>query len=115
MASNKAPDDLNRLLKEIHQQAMQIQSGNVADYIPALAVEPEQCALTLTTLDGEVFNVGDTDTLFSIQSISKIFGLMMAMDRLGDDLWQRVKMEPSGQAFNSIVQLEWEKGIPETP
>ncbi|OIM99235.1 glutaminase [Idiomarina sp. MD25a] len=111
-----APDDLNRLLTEIHQQAMQIQSGKVADYIPALAaVDPDQCALTLTTLDGEVFNVGDTDTLFSIQSISKIFGLMMAMDRLGDDLWKRVKMEPSGQAFNSIVQLEWEKGIPRNP
>ncbi|AVJ55052.1 glutaminase [Idiomarina sp. OT37-5b] len=111
-----APDDLNRLLQEIYDEAMTITSGKVADYIPALAeVNPDYCALTLATLDGEVFNVGDTQQPFSIQSVSKIFGLMLAMERLGDELWQRVKMEPSGQAFNSIVQLEWEKGIPRNP
>ncbi|TDP27330.1 L-glutaminase [Idiomarina aquatica] len=111
-----APDDLNRLLQDIYDEAMTITSGKVADYIPALAeVNPDYCALTLATLDGEVFNVGDTKEHFSIQSVSKIFGLMLAMERLGDDLWQRVKMEPSGQAFNSIVQLEWEQGIPRNP
>jgi len=111
-----APDDLKSLLEEIHQQAMKITEGHVADYIPALAeVDPELCGLTLATLDGEVFNVGDTQEQFSIQSISKVFGLMLAMERLGEDLWDRVKMEPSGQAFNSIVQLEWEKGIPRNP
>ncbi|MCA1768078.1 MAG: glutaminase [Idiomarina sp.] len=111
-----APDDLHRLLEEIHQQAMEITEGHVANYIPALAeVDPELCGLTLATLDGEVFNVGDTSEQFSIQSISKVFGLMLAMERLGEDLWDRVKMEPSGQAFNSIVQLEWEKGIPRNP
>lgn len=112
----KAPDDLSRLLQGIHRKAMTITEGRSADYIPALAeVDPELCGLTLATLDGEVFNVGDTNVKFSIQSISKIFGLMLAMERLGDDLWERVKMEPSGQAFNSIVQLEWEKGIPRNP
>ncbi|MGM0526725.1 MAG: glutaminase A [Pseudomonadota bacterium] len=111
-----APDDLNRLLQDIYDEALTIKKGKVADYIPALAaVNPDYCALTLATLDGEVFNVGDTKQQFSIQSVSKIFGLMLAMERLGDDLWQRVKMEPSGQAFNSIVQLEWEKGIPRNP
>ena len=112
-----APDDLNRLLQEIHQQAMTDPPRATSRIIFLLwpRSNPEQCALTLATLDGEVFNVGDTDTLFSIQSVSKIFGLMMAMERLGDELWQRVKMEPSGQAFNSIVQLEWEKGIPRNP
>ncbi|KPD24266.1 MULTISPECIES: glutaminase A [Idiomarina] len=111
-----APDDLTRLLRDIHEQAMTINTGKVADYIPALAaVDPEQCALTVATLDGETFTFGDTQTQFSIQSISKIFGLILAMERLGDELWERVKMEPSGQAFNSIVQLEWEKGIPRNP
>lgn len=111
-----APDNLDKLLQEIYSEAKDIKNGEVADYIPALAaVNPDHCALTLATLDGEVFNVGDTEQRFSIQSVSKIFGLMLAMERLGDDLWQRVKMEPSGQAFNSIVQLEWEKGIPRNP
>jgi glutaminase len=111
-----APDNLKPLLEKILQQALSVNEGKVADYIPALAeVNPEYCALTVATLDGNVTSVGDTTTPFSIQSISKIFGLMLAMERLGDPLWDRVQMEPSGQPFNSIVQLEWEKGIPRNP
>ncbi|RUO62952.1 glutaminase B [Pseudidiomarina insulisalsae] len=111
-----APDNLKSLLQEILQQAREITDGKVADYIPALAeVSPECCALTVATLDGKVTSVGDAHQPFSIQSISKIFGLMLAMERMGDALWQRVQMEPSGQPFNSIVQLEWERGIPRNP
>lgn len=90
--------------------------GKTADYIPALAhVEPSLAGVAIATIDGDVVGAGDSDMPFSIQSVSKIFGLVMAMNRLGDDLWQRVHMEPSGQAFNSIIQLEWEKGIPRNP
>jgi len=111
-----APDNLQALLESALKQAKQIHTGKVADYIPALAnVDAERCALTLVTLDGHLTHVGDADEAFSIQSISKIFGLMLAMDRIGDDLWKRVQMEPSGQPFNSIVQLEWERGIPRNP
>lgn len=111
-----APDNLKPLLEDILQQAMSVNDGKVADYIPALAeVKADYCALTVATLDGNVTSVGDSNKPFSIQSISKIYGLMLAMERLGDPLWERVQMEPSGQPFNSIVQLEWEKGIPRNP
>jgi len=69
----------------------------------------------VATIDGNIFGAGDFTMPFSIQSISKIFGLVMAMNRKGEPLWKRVSMEPSGQPFNSIIQLEWEKGIPRNP
>nr|WP_051002131.1 glutaminase B [Idiomarina xiamenensis] len=107
---------MQALCESILQQAQQVGGGKVADYIPALAcVEPEQCALTLATLDGKLYQAGAAQQAFSIQSVSKLYGLMLAMQRVGDELWQRVQMEPSGQPFNSIVQLEWEKGIPRNP
>ncbi|MFB0980496.1 MAG: glutaminase A [Alteromonadaceae bacterium] len=90
--------------------------GAVADYIPALAkVNPGFAGISVATIDGKTVGVGDHQRPFSIQSISKVFGLVMAMNRIGDSLWKRVKMEPSGQPFNSIIQLEWEKGIPRNP
>jgi len=90
--------------------------GKVANYIPALAnVKPDLMGISVATIDGQFFGAGDYQHPFSIQSISKVFGLVMAMNRVGDSIWQRVRMEPSGQPFNSIVQLEWEKGIPRNP
>lgn len=90
--------------------------GKVADYIPALAkVPPHLMGVVVATNDGKTITAGDYNIPFSIQSISKVFGLVMAMNRVGDSLWQRVNMEPSGQPFNSIIQLEWEKGIPRNP
>ncbi len=90
--------------------------GRVADYIPALArVDPKRFALAVVTVDGRSFATGDADTAFSIQSISKVFTLALALGRVGGDLWQRVGREPSGSAFNSIVQLEREAGIPRNP
>ncbi|GGD53581.1 glutaminase [Lacimicrobium alkaliphilum] len=91
-------------------------SGKVADYIPALAqVNPDKVGLALATVEGKLYSAGDSTTEFSIQSLSKILGLVMAMNRIGDSLWQRVHMEPSGLPFNSIVQLEYEHGIPRNP
>jgi len=90
--------------------------GKVADYIPALADQPiDRFGMALATLDGEVHEVGDSRERFSIQSISKVFTLTMAMEALGDDLWTRVDREPSGDPFNSLIQLEHEKGIPRNP
>lgn len=106
-------EKLQALLLTQHDNFTQ---GKVADYIPALAsVKPDLVGISVATIDGKVVGAGDYQRPFSIQSISKVFGLVMAMNRVGDSLWQRVRMEPSGQPFNSIIQLEWEKGIPRNP
>ena len=90
--------------------------GEVADYIPQLAmVDPNQFGISLILQDGSCYNAGCSNTLFSIQSISKVFSLTIALGKLGDALWRRVGREPSGDPFNSIVQLEHERGIPRNP
>ena len=91
--------------------------GKVASYIPALArVSPLQFGMALRTCEGEEASAGDCATPFSIQSMSKVFSLTLAMQRSeGDALWQRIGREPSGSPFNSLVQLETERGIPRNP
>jgi glutaminase len=90
--------------------------GEVATYIPELAgVDPKQFGLAVVTAHGHVAAGGDCDTPFSIQSISKVFTLTLALGKVGDRLWRRVGREPSGSPFNSVVQLEYEHGIPRNP
>ena len=90
--------------------------GQVATYIPELAdVDPKHFAMSIVLADGSVYEIGDHQEKFSIQSVSKVFTLAIALGRYGQQLWERVGVEPSGQAFNSIVQLELEKGIPRNP
>ena len=90
--------------------------GKVADYIPELArVDPKQFGIAITTVDGQTFKAGNADTAFSIQSISKVFMLTLALGKAGESIWKRVGREPSGSSFNSIVQLEHEHGIPRNP
>ena len=90
--------------------------GNVADYIPELKlVDPSHFAMTVVSNDGTVQSVGSSQTPFSIQSISKVFALTLALGIHGDAIWKRVGREPSGSAFNSIVLLEHELGIPRNP
>jgi glutaminase len=90
--------------------------GTVADYIPELAkVSPQHFGIVVATVDGGMFASGDADALFSIQSISKVFTLTLALGKSGDVLWKRVGREPSGDVFNSIVLLEHEQGIPRNP
>lgn len=91
-------------------------SGRVADYIPALArVDPRRFGIAFADRSGVVHGACDCDEPFSIQSISKVFTLALALERVGAALWERVGREPSGSAFNSIVQLEHEHGIPRNP
>ncbi|WP_037601980.1 glutaminase [Streptacidiphilus rugosus] len=91
-------------------------AGKVADYIPALAREdPDAFGMALASVEGEVYGVGDWQRPFSVQSISKLFTLTLVMARGGYDVWQRVGREPSGNPFNSLVQLETEHGIPRNP
>ena len=90
--------------------------GQVASYIPALARVPaRQFGIALRTCEGQEAAAGDADTPFSIQSISKLFTLTLAMRHLGDALWERIGREPSGNPFNSLVQLENEQGKPRNP
>jgi glutaminase len=109
--------DLAQVLQEITDQMAGIEDrGKVASYIPELAdIDPGQFAIAVATAEGELFSTGNAQTPFSIQSISKVFTLAIALGRLGDRLWQRVGREPSGQAFNSILQLEHEAGRPRNP
>ncbi len=90
--------------------------GEVASYIPALAaVSPMKLGLAIACKDGSTYVAGDADETFSIQSISKVFTLNLALHHVGAALWNHVGREPSGSPFNSIVQLEQEKGKPRNP
>ncbi|MFH8406591.1 glutaminase [Streptomyces sp. NPDC018019] len=90
--------------------------GQVADYIPALEKVPmDRFGIALADINGEVYGVGDWEVPFSVQSISKTFSLALVMANDNDDIWKRVGREPSGTPFNSLVQLEWENGIPRNP
>ncbi len=90
--------------------------GKVADYIEPLAEVPiDRFGIALRTCDGQEAASGDWQEPFSIQSISKVFSLTLAMQALGDTLWQRIGREPSGTAFNSLIQLEFEEGVPRNP
>ena len=109
--------DYQQLLENIYQEILPYaKEGHQADYIPELAkVNPDQFGMFIHTIYGETASVEQADTRFSIQSISKVFALAMCLSIKGDELWKRVGREPSGTAFNSLVQLEIEKGVPRNP
>ncbi|WBG93001.1 glutaminase B (plasmid) [Pantoea piersonii] len=112
------PELSNALLEEILEQVRPLTArGKVASYIPALAKVPAHAlGIAIATPDGQTWQAGDAQTRFSIQSISKVLSLSVALTRYSDDeIWQRVGKEPSGQPFNSLVQLELEQGKPRNP
>lgn len=109
--------DYSQLLENIYQSILPYaKEGKQADYIPELAkVNPDQFGMCIHTIYGEIAAIEQADTRFSIQSISKVFALAMCLSIKGDELWTKVGKEPSGTAFNSLVQLEVEHGIPRNP
>ena len=110
--------DFTSILQEITHELRPHagQQGHVASYIPALArVGGDQFGIALVTREGVEATAGDCDTLFSIQSVSKVFSLTLCLQGIGEELWQRVGREPSGNPFNSLVQLESEQGKPRNP
>lgn len=109
--------DIARLVRDIADaMAIAPERGEVATYIPPLAkVDPGRFGICVVLADGTAHAAGDADEPFSIQSVSKVFALTQALGKIGDTLWRRVGREPSGTAFNSIVQLEHEQGIPRNP
>jgi glutaminase len=114
---------LDDVLREVAEQARpRAKDGKVAEYIDSLAhADPECFGLALVEMDGTEHVIGDVDVPFAMQSISKVFSLVLAMQKadeaegVSDELWRRVGVEPSGDPFNSLVQLEREEGIPRNP
>lgn len=109
--------DYQSILDRVHAAVKPIiGTGNVASYIPELAkVSPAHFGIAIVDLEGQVYRTGDAEVPFSIQSISKLFGLTLAFHLEGDSVWTRVGREPSGTPFNSLVQLEQERGRPRNP
>lgn len=109
--------DYPGILAEIYDAVQPLLAqGKVADYIPELAhISPDKFGMAVRTVGGELYCIGDAAEKFSVQSVSKAFTLTMAMQLEGDAIWRRVGREPSGTAFNSLVQLEYENGIPRNP
>jgi glutaminase len=115
--------DLDDVLREVAEIARpKAADGEVADYIKSLAeMDADSFGLALVEMDGTEHTTGDVDQLFPIQSISKVFSLVLAMRKadvdggVADTVWNRVGVEPSGDPFNSLVQLEHEEGKPRNP
>ena len=106
------PATIERVLKEAHAKFATVSEGANADYIPALAkVDSKLFGIALVTVDGKVYTVGDSDSLFSIQSISKVFTMARVMQDSGEDIFlDTVGVDATGQVFNSIVAVEQYKG-----
>ena len=111
------PRAIQRLIDGIvAEMRPRLGEGKVADYIPQLAkIDPMKFGIAVALIGGETLVAGDAEEPFSIQSVSKVFTLTLALGKIGDALWRRVGREPSGTPFNSIVQLEHENGIPRNP
>lgn len=109
--------EMHEIINTIYQEVKPLASeGKVADYIPQLStISPDKLAISINNVDGSCYEVGDSNTPFSTQSISKVFGYTLAFKALGAEIWNRLGKEPSGNSFNSLVQLEYEKGIPRNP
>ena len=109
--------DYKTLFSELASELPKIDDrGQVASYIPELrVVDANKFGIHLTTIDNQNYGFGDSNDKFSIQSIAKVFSLALAFELEDDNLWDRVGVEPSETPFNSLVQLEYEKGIPRNP
>jgi glutaminase len=109
--------DYNAILERIYQEVQpHLNLGKAASYIPQLANVPtNQFGMAVYTLDGQIFSIGAAQKKFSLQSITKLFALTLAFSRDGDAIWDRLGREPSGNPFNSLIQLEMENGKPRNP
>ena len=109
--------DYQKILDTIQEEmSYRDVKGKVASYIPELAkVDPKKFGMHLYRNENEFYGFGDHEEKFSIQSISKVFTLSLAIKNIGTKVWERVHVEPSGNPFNSLMQLEQDRGIPRNP
>lgn len=110
------------MIQELLDQAMEegrkeIQFGEVASYIPELGkVDKNHLGICILTRNGNKYEAGDTDTRFTIQSISKVISLAIALEKCGfEKVFEKIKMEPSGDAFNSLIKLDLDSRYPYNP
>lgn len=110
--SSSAAGDVDAAVRDAHAKYRGLKEGKNADYIPALAkVDPKLYGIAVVTVDGKVSKAGDTDALFSIQSISKVFTLARIIEELGEQaIEDKIGVDATGQVFNSIVAIEQDKG-----
>ncbi len=106
-----------KVLEDIYKDVSSKENkGAIATYIPELAkISPDNFGICFLSIDNEEYKIGDWQTKFSIQSISKVLSLGLAYKIFGDKIWERVGVEPSGTPFNSLIQLESDNGIPRNP
>jgi len=109
--------DYQKILTIVHKEISAIApKGKTADYIPELKkVNPDKFGINLVTLTQENYSVGNVNEKFSLQSIAKVFAFSLAYALRKQKIWERIGVEPSGDPFNSLIQLEQEKGIPRNP
>lgn len=109
--------DFQPIIKDIVNEAKrQTDKGKVANYIPELSnIDSNKFGICILDNNGVEYKAGDSNEQFSIQSISKVLSLSMAFSIIGEDLWKRVGVEPSGDPFNHLSLLEMENGIPRNP
>ncbi len=109
--------DYQKIINTIYQEVNnKSNDGKIATYIPALGkVDSNKFGISLQTIDGKCYHAGDYSEPFSIQSIAKVLALALAYEFIGEQIWKRVGVEPSGMSFNSLIQLELENGIPRNP
>ena len=109
--------DYQAILNTINSQAAASSDrGDVASYIPELfKIDKNKFGIHLINAEKQEFSSGDFQEVFSIQSISKVLSLSLAFSLIGDELWSRVDVEPSGDPFNHLSLLELENGIPRNP
>jgi len=110
-------ENYKKIIEDIYLEVKNLDDiGSVADYIPELAlVNANNFGVHITNTSKASFGVGDFDKKFSIQSISKLLSLTLAYKLEGEELWERVDIEPSGNPFNSFLQLETDLGKPRNP
>ncbi|NEQ22503.1 MAG: glutaminase A, partial [Microcoleus sp. SIO2G3] len=108
---------LENLLSQLYDKYKSLNDGRLANYIPELAkADPNWFGICIVTVDGQVYEVGDYEQLFTIQSISKAFVYGLALEEHGRDyVLTKVGVEPTGDAFNSIIQLEESSKRPYNP
>jgi len=112
-----AGDPVQKVLEEAHKKFKGLKEGKNADYIPALAEVPSKLfGISLVTTDGKVYDEGDTKSLFSIQSISKVFTAALVLQESGEQaIEDNIGVDATGQPFNSIVAIEQYKGFQQNP
>ena len=109
--------DYAALIEQAHQKYKSNHDGNVADYIPALtAYSPNNFAITLATVDGKIYQAGDINKAFPMESLSKVFTLALAMEQRGpQEVLDKLGANATGLPFNSGLAVELTKGAPENP